>query len=140
MRSISRLLVAGFVSTLVFLALEVPLGYATIHFQFGSRPAVARSEFNGLVLALTVAVPLVFILSMLGMALAWSTFKRLTYRSLLWRGCVSGAVVAVAATIEQIPRDFGEWLAFLLPVLVVVANYWLVLFRSPRQLSGLRDA
>jgi hypothetical protein len=51
---------------------------------------------------------------------------------------MSGALVAVAATIEQIPRNFGEWLAYLLPVFVVVANYWLLL-RVPRKTTELRD-
>ncbi len=42
------------------------------------------------------------------------------------------AIVAVAATVEQIPRSFGEWLSCLPPVLVVVVNYWMILLRAPR--------
>jgi hypothetical protein len=131
-----RLLFAGLVSTIAFLALEVPLGYATINFEFASNPIAARSEFNELLLGLIVAVPMMFALSMLGMSLAWSTFRRFTYWSLLLHGCIVGALVAVAATIEQIPRNFGEWLAYLLPVFVVVANYWLILLRAPAPSSS----
>jgi hypothetical protein len=135
MRYVLRLFFAGLVSTVVFLVLEVALGYATINYEFASDPIAARSEFNELLLGLTVAVPMMFALSMLGMAMAWSAFRRFTYGPLLLHGCISGSLVAIAATIEQIPRNFGEWLSYLLPVLVVVANYWLILVRVPKQSS-----
>jgi hypothetical protein len=127
-----RLSLAAVVSVLAFLALEVPLGYVTIQFQFGVQPLVARSEFSSLLLGLTVAVPLMFGLSILGMTLAWSTCRTYGIPALVVHGCVCGAIVAVAATLEQIPRSFGEWLSCLLPVLVVVVNYWLILLRAPR--------
>jgi hypothetical protein len=136
MRSAPRLLFAGLVTTVAFLLLEVPLGYLTIQYQFRWQPGVARSEFNSLLVGLTVATPLVFALSILGMTLAWSAFKRFSYRSLFVNGCIAGSEVAVGATLEQIPRDSAEWLAYLLPVLVVVVNYWLILWRAPRQTAS----
>jgi hypothetical protein len=133
MRYALRLLYAGLIATVAFLAFEVPLGYVTISYEFPSKPIIAQSEFNELLLGLTVAVPMMFLLSMLGISLAWSAFRKFSYRSLLLHGCIAGALIAVAATIEQIPRTFGEWLAYLLPVLVVVVNYWLILARAPAQ-------
>jgi hypothetical protein len=136
MRYVLRLFFAAFASTVAFLVLEVLLGYFSINYEFASKPIVARSEFNELLLGLTIAVPMMFALSILGMAMAWSAFKKFTYWSLLLHGCMVGALVAIAATIEQIPREFGEWLAYLLPVVVVVANYWLILLRAPQQSSA----
>lgn len=139
MRLAFHLIFAAAAAVTAFLALEVPLGYVTIQFQFGPQPPVAQSEFNSLLAGLTVAAPLMFALSILGMTLAWSTFKKYRIRSLLVHGCLCGAIIAIAATVEQIPRSFGEWLAYLLPVLVVVVNYWLMLIRVPREPGDMRD-
>jgi len=99
-----RLSLAAVVSVLAFLALEVPLGYVTIQFQFGVQPLVARSEFSSLLLGLTVAVPLMFGLSILGMTLAWSTCRTYGIPALVVHGCVCGRSSRLPRPLSRFPQ------------------------------------
>ena len=106
-------------TALIFLAADLGLGYVVINLLHMHRPSSDRMELVVLTNALTITVPLVFGLTLLGLTFVWSAARQVSTRQLILNAILSGAANAVLFTLEDLPRRWGASLFLLLPAAIV---------------------
>jgi hypothetical protein len=82
-----------------------------------------RSELAVLAISVGYTAPLIFGLTLLGLAMAWSDVFALPLRSVLVQSALSGLLLAVIFTLEELPRQSAMWLVLVLPIAVVGAAF-----------------
>jgi hypothetical protein len=135
LRALLRLITVAILSTILFSIFAMALGYLSIDVLKWHGTKLVRSELATVETGVLMTAPIFFGLALLGMLLAWRDARKLSVRrlSILMSACP--AILAILFTIEDIPRNWADWLGFLLPVVVVVIHYW-----ATRLLSGREAA
>jgi hypothetical protein len=119
LRAVFRLGGMAALAALVFLLADLCIGYVVIKVLHLHRPYPDGAELVVLTNALKTTVPLVFGLTLLGLLFVWSTAQQVLTRVMLRNSVLCGVANAVVFTLEDIPRQWGSWLALLLPAVIV---------------------
>jgi hypothetical protein len=120
LRTTLRIIGFALLTSVVFGTASALLGYAAIYALNLYAPYPKSSEWVTHTVALGYLIPGIFLLSAIALFMAWGSTKSTPSRSLFALAFASGLAVALLEIIEDIPRSFAPWLAFLLPVAVVL--------------------
>jgi hypothetical protein len=132
-RALHVMTIAG-LAAVAFLIADLVLGYVAIGLLHLHQPYPDADELVGLGRTMFYSVPLVFLLTMAGLALAWRDTRHLRGAGSIRMGMACGGVDALIFTLEALPRPFGQVaLALLLPVAIVVVAFWLVRWSGRRR-------
>ena len=117
------------------------LGYVAIRVLHLHAPSPPRNEWAIHVAALAYLIPGVFLLTALGSYMAWGATTSASSRALAMVAVGAGFVVALVETLEDIPRSHAPWLAFLLPVFVVIVTFvpLKIMAASPKQSAAMSN-
>jgi hypothetical protein len=131
LRALLRLITVAILSTILFSILAMALGYLSIDVLKWHGTKLMKSELATLETGVLMTAPIFFGLALLGMLLAWRDARKLSAPRLSVLASACPAILAILFTLEDIPRNWADWLGFLLPVVVVVIHYW-----ATRSLGG----
>jgi hypothetical protein len=136
LRALLRLTTVAILSTILFSILAVVLGYLSIDVLKWHGTKFVKPELATLRTGVIMTAPIFFGLALLGMLLAWRDARNLSASRLaiLASGCP--VILAILFTLEDIPRNWADWLGFLLPVGVVVIHYWATRSLGVRDVAG----
>jgi hypothetical protein len=136
LRALLRLTTVAILSTILFSILAVALGYLSIDVLKWHGTKFVKPELATLRTGIVMTAPIFFGLALLGMLLAWRDARNLSASRLaiLASGCP--VILAILFTLEDIPRNWADWLGFLLPVGVVVIHYWATRSLGVRDVAG----
>jgi hypothetical protein len=136
LRALLRLTTVAILSTILFSILAVALGYLSIDVLKWHGTKFVKPELATLRTGVIMTAPIFFGLALLGMLLAWRDARNLSASRLaiLASGCP--VILAILFTLEDIPRNWADWLGFLLPVGVVVIHYWATRSLGVRDVAG----
>ena len=123
LRTTLRIITFSLATSLVFCVASVVLGYLAIVELDLYAPNPIRSEWASHMAVLGFEAVTVFVLSAIALGMAWDATKSTPRRPLVGLACASGVGIAILQIVEDIPRKFAPWLAFLLPVIVVITIF-----------------
>jgi hypothetical protein len=135
LRALLRLITVAILSTVLFSILAMVLGYLSIDVLKWHGTKLVTSELATLETGILMTAPIFLGLALLGMLLAWRSARDLSASRLSILASACPVVLAILFTLEDIPRNWADWLGFLLPVGVVVVHYW-----ATRLLGGRETA
>jgi hypothetical protein len=122
-RTALKLVCTAGLTTLVFIVCELLLGYLVSSVLELHVPLPGRSELTVLAIGLMYTAPLIFGLTLLGLAMAWSDALAMPARSVLAQALLGGLLFAVLFTLEELPRQGALWLVLILPIAVIAAAF-----------------
>jgi len=126
-----RLIIVAILSTILFSILAMALGYLSIDVLKWHGTRLVKSELATLETGVLMTAPIFLGLALLGILLAWRDARKLSAPRLSILASACPSILAILFTLEDIPRNWADWLDFLLPVVVVVIHYW-----AARSLGG----
>ena len=110
-------------TTATFVVFDLMLGGLVTNVLGWHVPLPGRSELAVLAISVGYTAPLIFGLTLLGLTMAWSDVFALPLRSVLVQSALSGLLLAVLFTLEELPRQSAMWLVLVLPIAVVGAAF-----------------
>jgi len=110
-------------TTAIFVIFDLGLGGLVTNVLGWHVPLPGRSELAVLAISVGYTAPLIFGLTLLGLTMAWSDVFALPLRSVLVQSALSGLLLAVLFTLEELPRQSAMWLVLVLPIAVVAAAF-----------------
>jgi hypothetical protein len=118
-----KLVCTAGLTTAAFVIFDLMLGGLVSNVLGWHVPLPGRSELAVLAISVGYTAPLIFGLTLLGLAMAWSDVFALPLRSVLVQSALSGLLLAVLFTLEELPRQSAMWLVLVLPIAVVAAAF-----------------
>jgi len=122
-RTALKLVCTAALTTAIFVVFDLLLGGLVANVLGWHAPLPGRSELAVLAISLAYTAPLIFGLTLLGLAMAWSDVFVLPLRSVLVQSALSGLLLAVVFTLEELPRQSAMWLVLALPIAVVATAF-----------------
>ena len=122
-RTALKLVCTAALTTAIFVVFDLLLGGLVANVLGWHAPLPSRSELAVLAISLAYTAPLIFGLTLLGLAMAWSDVFVLPLRSVLVQSALSGLLLAVVFTLEELPRQSAMWLVLALPIAVVATAF-----------------
>ncbi len=123
LRAALRLLAFALLTSVAYGICSALLGYLTIEVLDLHAPSPKSNEVAMHTVALGYFIPGVFLLSALGLYMAWGAATSVSSKTLAALAVTSGLTVAILESLEELPRAHALWLGFLLPVAVVVVTF-----------------
>jgi hypothetical protein len=139
-RLCSRLAGVAALTTLTFVIFDFIFAYAVIDVFRLHAPLPGRSELAMLAISLAYTAPLIFGLTLLGLAMAWSQVLLLPIRVMLVQTVLGGLLFAALFTLEELPRHGALWLVLLLPLAVVFTAFASTRFLAGKARAPMSDA
>jgi len=139
LRTALRLFAFALVTSLIYGIASALLNYWAICVLNLHAPAPIWNEWAMYKAALGYFVPGVLLLGTLGLCMAWRDGSSASSKTLAAVAITSGLIIALLEALEALPRNHLEWLAFLLPVAVVLVPFVLLKIGSARHQAGERD-
>lgn len=136
LRALLRLITVAILSTILFSILAMAFGYLSIDVLKWHGAKLVKSEVATLETGVLMTAPIFFGLALLGMLLAWRDARRLSASRLSILASACPVILAILFTLEDIPRNWADWLGFLLPVGVVVIHYWATRSLGDREVAS----
>jgi|SRR5580658_5817653 hypothetical protein len=136
LRALLRLITVAILSTILFSILAMAFGYVSIDVLKWHGTKLVKSEVATLETGVLMTAPIFFGLALLGMLLAWRDARRLSASRLSILVSACPVILAILFTLEDIPRNWADWLGFLLPVGVVVIHYWATRSLGDREVAS----
>jgi hypothetical protein len=122
-RTAVKLVCTAGLTTALFVVFDLLLGVLVTTVLEWHTPLPGRSELAVLAISVGYTAPLIFGLTLLGLAMAWSDVFALPLWSVLVQSALSGLLLAVLFTLEELPRQSAMWLVLVLPLAVVAAAF-----------------